>query len=57
MNRFDSIESVMCAIRVFRDGMWYQQKPLLCFVPRARKIISRMRRMGKTINVTWLTGM
>lgn len=44
-------------IRVCRDGKWYQQRPLECSVERAKEIISRLRRKGREVEVTFLTGM
>ncbi len=58
MNREDSIEEpTICMVRVKRGNVWYDQRPLGCFVARSKRIIERLRQMGKEIRVVWLTGM
>jgi len=58
MIRTDNIEPpVFCNIRVFRNDKWYDMKPLCVQISRARKIIARMRRMGKIVHVKWIEGM
>lgn len=58
MSRYDSIESpVLCMIRIFKNEKWYQLRPLDCSMAKSRKIIARLRRMGRIVNVTWLSGM
>lgn len=40
---------VTCMIRVFRDGMWFDQKPLLATEERAKEIIARLRSKGRKV--------
>lgn len=59
VSRYDPTpEPITCILRVFRDEIWYEQHQLPYYtVGKCRKIIKRMRRMGKIVSVTWLTGM
>ena len=63
MNRHDLAEEpTTCMIRIKRGNNWYQMRPLPtdgCFVTVAysKKIIERLRRKGREVNVVWLTGM
>jgi hypothetical protein len=64
MNDLISIESryepipapITTMIRILRKGKWYQQQPLECSYERAKKIIDRLRRKGRKVEVTFLTG-
>ena len=40
---------VICMIRVFNNGMWFQQKPLLATERRAKEIIARLKRKGREV--------
>ena len=58
MDRYEPIElPVFCNIRILRKDKWYDMRPLCVPVKRAKKIVSRLRRMGRTVRVTWIEGM
>ena len=58
MGIYDPIEPpVTCCIRVLRDGVWYDQRPLECPVAHSRKVIDRLLRKGRTIKYIWFSGM
>lgn len=63
VSRYDPTpETATCMIRIKRDGIWYDQKPLVadgCFVTveYCKRVVGRLRKMGKTVKVVWLTGM
>ena len=63
MNRYDPIpQGATCMIRIKRGKIWYDMRPLHadgCFVTveYVKRVIERLRRMGKTVKVVWLTGM
>lgn len=58
MSRYDPIEApATCMIRIFRDGVWYDQRPLASSVAHSKKVIGRLLRKGRTIKYVWLSGM
>ncbi len=58
MKRTDPIESpTTCMIRIERDGMWYDMRPLTHPTIVSRRIIARLRRKGRVVWVKWFTGM
>ena len=58
MNRYELTEvPTTCMIMIFRNSKWYQMRPLFEPVVYSQKIISRLRRKGRKVDVTWLTGM
>lgn len=57
MGRYDPIEApATCMIRIKRDGKWYQMRSLAMPISYSRRVIARLRRMGREVNVTWLQG-
>lgn len=57
-NRHTPIEApVTCMLRIFRDGCWYDMRPLFTSIAYSRKVISRLRRKGRKVSVRWLSGM
>ena len=58
MNRYDSIEApTTCCIRVFRDRVWYDQRPLMCSVAHSERVITRLRQKGRKVTFIFLSGM
>lgn len=57
MNRYDPIEATDCMIRIRRGDVWYQMRPLIASVAHSRRVIERLRRRGRTVHVTWVSGM
>ena len=63
ISRYDPIpETVTCMIRVKRNNIWYDQRPLVadgCFVTveYCKRVVERLRRKGREVKVVWLTGM
>jgi len=45
------------AIRVKRDGRWYQQHFLCCSYEWMQKIVERLERKGREIQLSWSEGM
>ena len=57
-SRYDPIEiGVTCCITILRDDKWYQLRPFQAPLKKAKEIISRLRRKGRTIKVTWFEGL
>lgn len=57
-SRYDLIEApVACMIRILRESTWYQMRPLMYSVLQSKRIIARLRRKGRVVNVTWVEGM
>ena len=55
-SRYDLIEApTTCMICIKKeDGLWYDQRPLQCPITHSKKVIERLRRMGRTIKVIWV---
>lgn len=58
MGRHDPIEMpTACMIRIKRNDKWFQMRPLCASVSHGKKVVERLRRMGRTVSVVWLSGM
>lgn len=58
MNRYDPIEQpTTCCIRVFRDGIWYDQRPICGSVSHSKKVIERLKRKGRKVTFIFFAGM
>lgn len=48
---------VTCAIRIFRSGKWQQMHLLDDSLSHCQAVVSRLRRMGREVEVTYFTGL